>query len=61
MSSTGIINGNYDDLETDILDVNKSLFLNNVNILNLISDGINDISGNINNQINDVSGNLNDL
>ena len=68
MSSTGIINGIYDDLEADNIEVNDSLYVNNINIIDLINNGINDISGNINdvsgnvnNQINDVSGNLNDI
>ena len=68
MSSTGIKNDSYNNLEADIIDVNNSLFLNKVNIIDLINNGLNDISGNIkdvsgniNNKINDISGNINDL
>ena len=72
MSSTGIINANFNDLETDNIDVNESLFINNINILELINTNFNDISGNIQDlseniiiKINDLSGNtineINDL
>ena len=61
-------NDSYNNLEADIIDVNNSLFLNKVNIIDLINNGLNDISGNIkdvsgniNNKINDISGNINDL
>ncbi len=66
MSSTGIINANFNDLETDNIDGNNSLFINKVNIIDLINDlsenvfeKIFNVSGNIYNNIFDLSENIN--
>jgi len=64
MSSTGIKTDTYNDLEADIIDVNDSLFINKINVINYINDlseNLYDVSGNLNSKINDVSGNLNAL
>jgi len=53
MSSTGIKTDIYDNLEADIIDVNDSLFIKKINIL----DFINDLSENL----VDLSENLVDL
>jgi hypothetical protein len=61
MSSTGIINGVYNNLEADIIDVNDSLFIKKINILDFINDlseNIIDLSENVYDKINDLSGNL---
>ena len=57
MCSTGLIDINANYLNSDIIDVNQKLTVNNIDILDLINNNVNDISGNI----NDISGNLNDL
>ncbi len=68
MSSTGLIGFNAHYINSDILDVNKKLSVNSIDILDLINNNFNnisgngnDISGNVNNQINDISGILKDL
>jgi hypothetical protein len=64
MSSTGLIDINANNINSDIIDVNQKLTVNNIDILDLINNNVNDISGNINDisgNINDISGNLNDL
>jgi hypothetical protein len=38
MSSTGIKTDNYDNLEADIIDVNDSLFIKKINVLDFIND-----------------------
>ena len=38
MSSTGIKSDIYDNLEADIIDVNDSLFIRKINILDFIND-----------------------
>ena len=61
MSSTGIINGVYYNLEADIIDVNDSLFIKKINILDFINDlseNIIDLSENVFDKINDLSGNI---
>ena len=72
MSSTGIKTDNYDNLEADIIDVNDSLFIKKINVLDFINDlsenlidlsenvydKINDLSENIINNIFDLSGNI---
>ena len=57
MSSTGLIDINANNINSDIIDVNQKLTVNNIDILDLINNNSNDISGNL----NDISGNLNDL
>ena len=69
MSSTGINNGNFNNLESDIIDVNDSLFINKTNIIDIIYNSIidnsvidgsgNNVSGYITNKINDISDNTN--
>ena len=46
MSSTGLIDINANYLNSDIIDVNQKLTVNNIDILDLINNNINDISGN---------------
>jgi len=68
MSSTGIKTDIYDNLEADIIDVNDSLFIKKINILDFINDlsenlvdlseNLVDLSGNIINRIFDLSGNI---
>ena len=57
MSSTGLIDINANYFNSDIIDVNQKLTVNKIDILDLINNNSNDISGNL----NDISGNLNDL
>ena len=38
MSSTGIKTDNYDNLVADIIDVNDSLFIKKINVLDFIND-----------------------
>ena len=59
MSSTGIKTDNYDNLEADIIDVNDSLFIKKINVLDFINDlseNLVDLSENVYDKINDISG-----
>ena len=68
MSSTGIKTDIYDNLEADIIDVNDSLFINKINILDFINDlsenlvdlseNLVDLSENVYDKIFDLSGNI---
>jgi hypothetical protein len=65
MSSTGLIDFNANYINSDIIDVNKKLTVNNIDILDLInnnfkdlSENIIDLSGNIIDKINDLSENI---
>ena len=72
MSSTGLIDFNANYINSDIIDVNDSLFIKKINVLDFINDlsenlidlsenvydKINDLSGNIINNIFDLSGNI---
>ena len=68
MSSTGIKTDIYDNLEADIIDVNDSLFIKKINILDFINDlsenlvdlseNLVDLSENVYDKIFDLSGNI---
>ena len=61
MSSTGIKIDIYDNLEADIIDVNDSLFIKKINVLDFINDlseNLVDLSENVYDKINDKSGNI---
>ena len=57
MSSTGLIDFNANYINSDIIDVNEKLTINNIDILNLINNSLNDLSENI----FDLSENIIDL
>ena len=72
MSSTGLIDVNANYINSDIIDVNEKLTVNNINILELINNNFHDLSENIfdlseniidliNNNFNDLSENIFDL
>jgi len=65
MSSTGLIDFNANYINSDIIDVNEKLTVNNIDILNLInnnfddlSENIIDLSENVYDKIFDLSGNI---
>jgi hypothetical protein len=45
MSSTGLIDFNANYINSDIIDVNQKLTVNNIDIIDLINDNFNDLSG----------------
>ena len=47
MSSTGLIDFNANYINSDIIDVNEKLTVNNIDILNLINNNFDDLSENI--------------
>ena len=47
MSSTGLIDVNANYINSDIIDVNEKLTVNNINILELINNNFHDLSENI--------------
>ena len=61
MSSTGLIdvNGNY--VNSDIIDVNEKLTVNNIDIIDLINNNFNDLSGNIQDLSENLINKRNDL
>ena len=72
MNSTGLIDVNANYINSDIIDVNEKLTVNNINILELINNNFHDLSENIfdlseniidliNNNFNDLSENIFDL
>jgi hypothetical protein len=72
MSSTGLIDFNANYINSDIIDVNEKLTVNNIDIIELInnnfydlSENIQDLSQNVINKITDLSQNtfdkINDL
>jgi len=64
MSSTGLKDFYANYIDSDIIDVNQKLTVNNINILDLINNNLNDVSGNLNDvsgNLNDISGNINDI
>ena len=61
MSSTGLIDFNANYINSDIIDVNEKLTVNNINILELVNKKFNDLSENIfdlSENIFDLSGNI---
>jgi len=65
MSSTGLIDVNANYINSDIIDVNEKLTVNNINILELINNNFHDLSENIfdlsENIIDLINNNFNDL
>ena len=68
MSSTGLTDFNANYINSDIIDVNQKLTVNNIDIIELINNNFYDLSGNIQdlsenliNKITDLSQNIYDL
>ncbi len=61
MSSTGLIDVNANYINSDIIDVNEKLTVNNIDILDLINNNFNDLSGNIQDLSGNVINKINDL
>jgi len=61
MSSTGLIDVNANYINSDIIDVNEKLTVNNIDIIDLINNNFNDLSGNIQDLSENVINKINDL